>query len=122
LLAQLVAIVESDDAVRESLELILALNRFGAESYALPHEFLDHADIDRCACFVFNENLPGMSGLELLEILRSRRITTPAIILAGQRNCDILNRAQRAGALAVLQKPVAAPELIDWVGRALGHL
>jgi FixJ family two-component response regulator len=118
---QTVGIVEYDDAVRESLQQMLAQNHIGAASFASPHEFLNDADIDRYSCLLFDNQLPGMSGLELLEILRSRKITAPAIILVGNGNHQILDRAQRAGALAVLEKPPAAQELLGWLNRALAR-
>jgi FixJ family two-component response regulator len=118
---QTVGIVEHDDAVRESLHQMLVLNHIGAASFASPHQFLNEANIDGYSCFLFDFQLPGVNGLELLEILRSRKITAPAIILVGSRNQQILNRAVRAGALAVLEKPAAAQELLGWLNRALAR-
>jgi FixJ family two-component response regulator len=118
---QIVGIVEYDDAVRESLQQMLALNQIGAASFASPHEFLNSTDIDGYSCLLFDNQLPGMSGLELLEILRSRKITAPAIILVGNGNHQVLNRAHRAGVLAVLEKPAAAQELLGWLNRALAR-
>jgi FixJ family two-component response regulator len=71
--------------------------------------------------------MPDMSGIELIELLRSRKITTPAIIVTGGSDPLLPARAKKAGVMAVLHKPVAGLELLGWIdlaftARGLGHV
>jgi FixJ family two-component response regulator len=62
-------------------------------------------------------SVPGMSGVELLELLRARQIHTPAIFItaSGER---LGARMMQAGAATILKKPVHGDELLRWIAWA----
>jgi two-component system C4-dicarboxylate transport response regulator DctD len=62
--------------------------------------------------------MPGLSGIELLELLRKRAISSPAIILTGRYDPLLADRMNKAGVAKVLQKPVDATVLLDSIERA----
>ena len=65
--------------------------------------------------------MPGMSGLDLLELIRSRGNDTPFIFVTAFPNNSVRARAAKAGADALLDKPFSPSVLIDYVKTALGR-
>lgn len=76
--------------------------------------FLQATDGRDGDCIVLDHNLLGMSGLDLIALLRARGVTTPAIIVSGQGK-PLLDRAAKEGVHAVLRKPLAADALLSWL-------
>src|SRR5690348_5916908 len=101
-----VCIVDDDSAVRDSLLLMLKARGYEAVAYGSAGEFLDRKT-GACGCLVLDHHMPKMTGIELLSELRASKIETPAIVITGRNDSMIVERAKRAGALAVLDKPVA---------------
>ena len=118
----LICVVEDDADVRDSVRLLLEASGYRVMDFANAEAFLRATDGRDAACLVFDLHMGGMTGLELLERLRSLGIETPAIIVTASGE-DLDNRCARAGALALLHKPSAASEMLTWVARACGsHL
>ena len=66
--------------------------------------------------------LPGESGLDLLLALRERRSATPAIVMTGSDDAELISRAFELGATTVLRKPYSPEWLRATVGAALEGL
>ena len=67
---------------------------------------------------VLDLNLPGMDGLELVETLRRRRVSLPALLITTQPTRQVRMRAQKAG-VGIVEKPLLAETLGDAINRAL---
>jgi two-component system response regulator FixJ len=115
LASQTVAIVEDDAAIRDSLRYLLRARGVEAECYASAADFLGHADVDQLGGLLVDQNMPNMTGIELIELLRSRKILTPAIMLTGGMDPSLAGRAGKARVLTVLKKPFASDELMGWI-------
>lgn len=114
-----VCIVEDDADVRASVRLLLEVTGYRVVEFANAEAFLRATDGRDAACLVFDLYMGGMTGLDLLESLRSNGVQTPAIIMTA--NGDELDaRCARAGALVLLHKPSAASEMLAWVAHACG--
>lgn len=107
-----VRIVEGDGAVRESIAMGLRQRGLRVLTHASMSEFLREPNLDSCACLVIDDQNAELSGVELLEVLRSRHITTPAVLIAVASDPQLAHRAAQAGA-TVLHKPVSSSELLD---------
>ena len=114
-----ICIVDDDDAVRESLRLLLEAYRYAVTDFASASAFLLAAGTDACDCLVLDLHMSGMSGLELLEVLRGRRELTPAIVLTGNSDPHLAGRLEKAQVQAVLAKPVTLECLLTEIERAL---
>lgn len=68
---------------------------------------------------LLDHKMPGPSGLEILETIRAELLGVPAILCSADADGDVGVLARRAGAFAVLTKPVRPAELRHEVGRAL---
>lgn len=112
-------IVDDDEAVCDSLQLLL--KTVGLESKAFPDgkSFLDAFDDDRPGCVVVDLRMPGMSGLELQDALHQRRSMLPVIFITGHGTVDSAVHAMRAGAIDFLQKPFDDQELLDTIQRSI---
>ena len=68
---------------------------------------------------LLDHKMPGPSGLEILETIRAELLGVPAILCSADADGDVGVLARRAGAFAVLTKPVRPKELRLEVERAL---
>ena len=115
-----VVVVDDDTAVRNSLEFSLELEGFTVRSHADGRELLAASHLASCDCLVIDQKLGNMSGLDVIGLLRQRRITTPAILVTSQPSEGLRERARRAG-VPIVEKPLlgnSLPEMIRTVVRA----
>ena len=113
-----VYIVDDDDSVRQSARALLESYDLTVEDYGSARAFLEGFEKGRKGCLLLDLNMPEMSGLELLELLRGREIGIPVIIITAENGADVQERAKRAGAFAFFEKPVD-DSLITAIGQAL---
>lgn len=79
---------------------------FHAADFASGEAFLQSLSQGSPACMLLDLHMPGLSGLQVLEALQTRRMTIPAIIITGNDRPDLRERCMHAGAVAYLQKPL----------------
>lgn len=115
----IIYIVDDDSSVRENLRELLELEGHVVADFADSETFLSAFQPGGEACLVIDANLPGMSGLALLEHLRDAGCLLPAIMLSGCGNIGVAVRAMKAGATDYLEKPAVCAELIASIDRAL---
>ncbi len=113
-----VCIVDDDDAVRDSLCLLLEAHGLCVEAFSSPLAYLNRALDGRFDCLVLDLHMPEMTGLELTERLRAEHVTTPVIILTGRIDRALAPRMERACIAALLSKPVSEEELLAAIKRA----
>ncbi|HUE64126.1 MAG TPA: response regulator [Rhizomicrobium sp.] len=113
-----VYIVDDDEAVRDSIRMLLESSGFPAREFPSADLFLQ-ADTADMGCLLLDLHMPGISGLELLRLLRSRGMRRPVIVVSGRR--DPLQDAEvwAAGASALLSKPFDDQQMLELVADAL---
>jgi two-component system response regulator FixJ len=99
-------IVDDDEAVRDSARALLESYDHVVEDYGSGSEFLSAFDAIDDGCLLLDLNMPEMGGIEVLEALRDRGANIPVIVVTAQSDEELLNRARRAGAFALVAKPV----------------
>ncbi|MBV8978129.1 MAG: response regulator [Alphaproteobacteria bacterium] len=114
-----VCIVDDDSAVRESLRMILERADYEVRCFASGRIFLSQGDLSQCGCLLLDQYMPGLSGTTLLERLKSCGTAGRTILMTGANAEELRPTARAAGALAVLQKPMAAGDLLPWIDRAM---
>ncbi|MBL6852947.1 MAG: response regulator [Alphaproteobacteria bacterium] len=117
---RVVCIVDDDEAVRDSILVLLQAEGLAACAFASAAEFLSDATALSAACYILDVHMPGMDGVELLRHLRSNGVTVPIFLLTGRADPGLKRAALDAGANAVLNKPTA--ELVNLVVAALGQM
>lgn len=116
----IVAVVDDDAAVRNSLKFSLEIEGYVVHVYSDGAELLSAGDLSQCACFVVDQNLPGMAGLDVVARLRDRRVSVPAILITSHPTAALSKRATNAG-IAIVEKPLLGNALIDSIHAAVGN-
>ena len=119
--APIVYVVEHDSAVRDSLCLLLSTAGIDSEAYDSAERFLESFNPDRIGCLVTEVDLPGLSGLDLLDRLRDLQVELPTIVLARHGDVGQAVRAVRSGALDYLEKPFVDRVLLRWIREVFGR-
>jgi len=114
-----VLVVDDDAAVRGALKFALEVEGFRVQLYDGAAALLADDDLPARACLVIDYRMPDVDGLELVEVLRARRVTLPAILISGRVNKELRLRAQRCGVIGVLEKPLSDAALIESIRLAL---
>jgi two-component system response regulator FixJ len=114
-----VYVVDDDDAVRNSLRMLLKSVGIPAVAYGSARDFLSAYHAELPGCLVLDVRMPGMSGLELQEELNRLGAVIPVIFITGHGDIPMAVEAMQHGAFDFLQKPFRDQDLIDRVQRAL---
>ena len=114
-----VVIVEDDKAVREALRFSLEVEGFHIRVYGSAEELLRDDRALSADCLVADQNLPAMTGIELVAALRKRDCSIPSILIATWPSHSLLLRAIRAGYRALLEKPLKDDALSDCIQAAI---
>jgi len=114
-----VFIVDDDEAIRNSLRLLLKSVGLAAATLPTAQEFLASYDPQQPGCLILDVRMPGMSGLELQEQLNVRGAIIPVIFITGHGDIPMAVEAMQQGAFDFLQKPFRDQDLIDRIQRAL---
>lgn len=112
-----VHVVDDDEAVRESLEALLFVSGFCVTTYVSAEDFLARAPGDG-GCLVLDVNMPGTSGLELLERLASMGVRRPVVIMTARQDNGLHDLASSLGAKWILGKPIRRDELLTAIADA----
>lgn len=117
--AQTVFLVDDDDALRESLSMLLAQVGLRVRAFHSARAFLDAFTAGDSGCLVLDLRMPDMTGLELQAELLQKGSDLPVIFLSGYADVPATVRAIKGGALDFLEKTVARETLIGRVRQAL---
>jgi two-component system response regulator FixJ len=113
-------IVDDDEAVRDSLQLLLQAAGFPQiGAYGSSLQFLGAAAPQPGDCLLLDVRMPDMDGLEVQAELNRRAIRLPVIVMTGHGDVPIAVRAMKAGAADFIEKPFQDDVLIASVRRAL---
>jgi two-component system, LuxR family, response regulator FixJ len=114
-----VSVVDDDEQVRESLAALIQSMNLDVECYSSGRDFLDHFVPTRPGCLVLDLRMPQVGGLEVLNVLSSRSIHLPVIMISGHGDIPAAVSAMKAGAIEFLEKPYRGAALMESVRRAL---
>lgn len=117
----MVAVVDDDISVRESLPDLLQQVGFAVQAFASAEAFLTSDAADATSCLVLDVGLPGMSGPDLQQELVRRGKRVPIVFITAKGDGSLQPRLLAAGAVACLFKPFSDTALIEAVDTALGR-
>jgi two-component system, LuxR family, response regulator FixJ len=118
-MSPLIHVVDDDDAVRESLALLIGTVGLRVAKWKHPQDFLDRFDRDAVGAVVLDVRMPGLSGQTVLDLLRVQGADQPVIVLTGHGTIEMCRRAFKAGAVEFLEKPVEDETLLEAVHNAV---
>jgi DNA-binding NtrC family response regulator len=112
-----ILVVEDEDKLRRILELQLLDSGFEVEKAAKAEEALPL--IDRADLILTDFKLPGMTGLEMLQLIRRQDSRVPVIVMTAFGTVENAVEAMKAGAADFLLKPFSLDHLTTVVNKAL---
>ena len=115
-----VYVVDDDDAVRDSIALLLEIAGLDVECFADAESFRSAWRSDMAGCLLLDLRMPGISGIELQRFLVEQQSRLPIIFLSAHGDIPTTVRALKAGAIDFLTKPVDGALLVERVRVALG--
>ena len=119
---RLVYVVDDDEAVRDSLSVLLETWRYTVATFASARDFLAVAPTLRPGVLVADIRMPEMDGLELQQRLIDHSLRYPLIVITGHGDVPLAVRAMKAGAVDFIEKPFAPEVMLDSVGTAFDRL
>jgi len=117
----LVATVDDDRRVRESVRNVLESAGYDAITFESAETFLLSGVLSRVTCVIADVRLPGMDGTELQRRIRLERHQLPVILITAHDDDDVRRQALRDGAVAFLVKPFDGGDLLERVARATSY-
>lgn len=106
-----VFLVEDDEAVRRSLKFQIEAMGYQVAAFGSAISFLEEYEPCDNACLLLDVRMPGMTGIELQQLLTERKDTIPVIMISGHADVPVAVRAMKNGATDFLSKPVHGNEL-----------
>ncbi len=114
-----VAVVDNDESVRESLPDLLRELGFVAHAFSSAEEFLASESLENTECLILDVAMPGMSGPALQQELQRHRRRIPIVFITAHADESICAQVLKAGAVACLLKPFTETALLDAVMKGL---
>jgi FixJ family two-component response regulator len=118
-LRRLVHIVDDEARVRDALALLLSTAQIESQTFASAEEYLASVRGDESACVVLDNQLPGLSGIDLLKRIAEAGSDTAVIMITGYADVPTAVAAMRAGAYHFVEKPIDPEALLLTVEEAL---
>lgn len=115
----IISVIDDDESFRTALVGLLHSVGYEARGFASAVEFINAGWEDSCDCIVTDFKMPGMSGLDLIQLLNVRGSTVPVIMVTGCSEPGLDARAVADGALCLLRKPFGVDALIGYLEKAL---
>lgn len=116
-----VCIVDDDEAIRESLRLLLFAGGMNSCVYESADAFLADARPPAFDCMLLDIRMPGTDGLELFRILHDRHCGYPIIFITGHGDIPLAVSAIKRGAFDFLTKPFREGQLLEKIRAAVEH-
>ncbi len=118
---QQVYIIDDDEAVRDSMSMLLETVDLPHQCFSSAVEFFDRYDGTQRGCLVLDIRMPGMNGLELQKKLKEKEALLPIIFITGHGDVPMAVEAMRNGALDFIRKPIREQDLLDRIQEAMDY-
>ena len=115
---RLVAVVDDDDAARDSLRFLLEIAGYSVASYGSAAQFLHEAPIGELVCLVVDQHMPDQTGLQLVARLRAQGVSLPVALITGSPSADLIRLARELSVAKVMEKPLDDDVLLDFIEHA----
>lgn len=115
-----VCVIDDDEAVRDSVGLLLENHEFQVSSFGSAEEFLSQVEGGLApACVVSDVKMPGLSGLDLQRLLIEQQARVPLILITGHGDIAMAVAAVKAGAHDFIEKPFDDQRLLESIQSAV---
>jgi len=115
----LISVVDDDPSLCAAVAGLLRTLGYQSRSFLSAEAFLAWEGARGCACVITDIHMPGLSGIDLKQLLVARNNAVPVIMITARSDEGLEERALSSGAICLLKKPFAADVLIDCLNKAL---
>jgi FixJ family two-component response regulator len=115
----LISVVDDDESVRESLEGLLKSMGYFVNVFSSAESFLSSQAVAKTNCLILDVRMPGMSGPELQQALKTDGHRIPIIFITAHGDDDVRGRVLTDGAVDCLLKPFSEDALLEAIHNAL---
>lgn len=117
-----IAIVDDDDALRDSLGMLLRFRDFEVTAFRSGGDFLHYSDKESFKCIILDIKMENMSGLEVLARCKAERLEVPIIMVTAFADVASAKAALKSGAFDYLEKPVDETDMMTVIEEAMNQL
>jgi FixJ family two-component response regulator len=114
----LIGVIDDDARMLESIGEWLAATGYQTRLFETAEAFLRDDACESVACIIADVGLPGISGIELISVLKARGRIIPIILITGRDTSELERTSLEAGAFALRAKPFCPDEMIRLLRRA----
>jgi len=116
-----ISVIDDDPEILELIRQVLEQDGRQVATFASAEDFLASHRAGSEGCVLVDVHLPGISGVELLSLLRDQHDGVPVILITGGGDIGLAVQAMRMGACDFIEKPVAAQDLLASIALALAQ-
>ena len=117
----LVFLIDDDASVRKGVSRLLRSAGYNSEAFASASDFLRREQHSGPGCVIVDVRMPGINGIDLQNVLISRRREEQLVFITGHGDIPMCAQAMKAGAVDFLPKPFRDTELLQCVESALAR-
>jgi two-component system response regulator FixJ len=114
-----ICIIDDDEAIRESLRLLLFSSGLRVQAHESADAFLELPSVGEIECMLLDIRMPGTDGIELFRILKAKDVRYPVIFITGHGDIPLAVSAIKQGAFDFLTKPFEEGELLGKIHSAV---
>jgi FixJ family two-component response regulator len=112
-------VIDDDSAVLDSVSELLDAAGIQTQGFTSAEQSLHQLTPSMAGCIITDLRMQGMSGTDLLRVLRDVDCRLPVVVVSGHADVPVTVEVMESGAITLLQKPYKADELLEAVRRAL---
>jgi FixJ family two-component response regulator len=116
----MISIIDDDPSVRKATDGLVRSLGYRSLTFASAEDFLESDHIDDTSCVITDVQMPGLSGVELQNVLIARGARLPMIFITAYPEDRVRRCVLEAGAVGFLSKPFEEAVLIEHLQAALG--
>ena len=119
--APTVYVVDDEASTRELLAWLMKREGLEVQTFAEARTFLEAYPAGAPGCLILDLNMPGMSGLDLQQNLKSAGVTLPVVFLSGRADVPNAVRAVKEGAIDFIEKPFDYKQVVALVRECIAR-
>ena len=116
-----IGIVDDDDALRDSLGLLLRFKNYEVAEFSSGEALLAADPAPALDCLILDLKMRGMNGLDVLDAVKARGMMMPVIVVTAFGDVSSAKRALKSGAFDFLEKPIHEDQMLRAITDALAQ-
>ena len=116
-----IGIVDDDDALRDSLSVLLRFKNYDVIEFNSGEAFLETSPVPALDCLILDLRMREMNGLDVLDQCQAKGLAMPVIVVSAFGDVSSTKRALKSGAFDFLEKPIHEDQMLRVIEDALAQ-